>query len=356
MLGVVGAGRWGRNHVRNFAALGVLGAVCDSSREALGWVGEAHPGVTTYTDLADLLADRSIEAVVIATPAQLHFAQAEGALAAGRHVLVEKPMTLNLADAQALHRMAEKRKLVLMVGHLLEYHPAFVALKELISAGELGETIRVDSRRVSPGASRHREGVLWDLGPHDLSMMLRLLDALPQSVQATGSAQGRLRAGEVVTVNLAFAGGAQAEILLSWRHPRKERSLVVVGRRKTAVFDDTLEAGKLRLCPTGSKGPGSREQEAGSRNGAARGPDPDRRYPALQPLAASPCPLSPGLCRLICYPGDEPLRRECAHFLKCIQTGERPLTDSASGVRVTRVLDACDHSLRAGGAAVTLAP
>lgn len=326
MLGVVGAGTWGRNHVRSFAALGALGAICDTSREALDRVAQAHPNATMYTDLADLLTDQSIKAVVLATPAELHFAQAEAALAAGRHVLVEKPMTLSLADAQALDRMAGERKLVLMVGHLLEYHPAFVRLKELVSAGELGEIIRLDSHRLSAGTFRQQESVLWDLGPHDLSMVLRLVGVLPERVQAIGSCHVRADVEDVVTVNMAFPGSLRAQIVLSWLYPLKEQRLVIVGRRKTAVFDDVMKEGKLRLYPTRIPG--------------ATG----------QPLAAF------GESEVVSYSGGEPLRLECEHFLSCIRAGEQPLTDGASGVRVTRVLDACEQSLRANGASVTLTP
>jgi UDP-2-acetamido-3-amino-2,3-dideoxy-glucuronate N-acetyltransferase len=326
VLGVVGAGRWGYNHVRNFAALGALGAVCDTSREALHRIARAYPGVAIYTDLPDLLADPSIKALVLATPAELHFAQAKAALAAGRHVLVEKPMTLSLADAEALDRIAGERKLVLMVGHLLEYHPAFVRLKELVSAAELGDIFRIDSHRLTAGTFSQRESVLWDLGPHDLSMVLRLVGVLPERVQATGSCHVRTEVEDVVTVTMSFPGGVRAETLLSWLHPFKEQRLVVVGRRKTAVFDDAVKQGKLRLYPT--------------------------RIPRAtgQPFART------GEAELVPYPEDEPLRLECEHFLRCITTGEQPLTDGASGVRIARVLDACERSLRAGGAGITLKP
>jgi UDP-2-acetamido-3-amino-2,3-dideoxy-glucuronate N-acetyltransferase len=326
VLAVVGIGHWGRNHVRNFAALGALGAVCDTSQEALDRVAQTHPTLTVYTALADLLADPAIKAVVLATPAELHFAQAKAALAAGRHVLVEKPMALNLADAEELDGLAREHNPVLMVGHLLEYHPAFTKLKELVSAGELGEIIRLDSHRLSFGTFRQQESVLWDLGPHDLSMVLRLVGVLPDRVQAIGSCHVRADVEDVVTVNMAFPGSLRAQILLSWLYPFKEQRLVVVGRRKTAVFDDAVKERKLRLYPTSVPG--------------ATG----------QPFAAS------GESEVVSYGEDEPLRLECDHFLRCINTGEQPLTDGASGVRITRVLDACERSLRADGAATTLTP
>jgi UDP-2-acetamido-3-amino-2,3-dideoxy-glucuronate N-acetyltransferase len=332
VLGVVGAGRWGRNHLRNFAALGALDAVCDTSREALDRVTQAHPGVTVYPALEDLLADAAIQAVVIATPAELHFPQARAALAAGRHVLVEKPMALSLADAEELDRMAARHKRVLMVGHLLEYHPAFVKLRELVSAGELGEILRIDCHRFSPWVPGRQEGVLWDLAPHDLSMVLRLVGALPERVQAIGSghlpgsAGFSLPAEAIVTLVLAFPSGVRAQMLLSWLYPVKEQRLMIVGRRRTAVFDDVRKEGKLRLYPTRMPG-GTGEPFAASAEGEV-----------------VPCS------------GDEPLRLECQHFLRCIRAGGQPLTDGASGVRVTRVLDACERSLCGDGAGVRLRP
>jgi UDP-2-acetamido-3-amino-2,3-dideoxy-glucuronate N-acetyltransferase len=325
MLAVVGAGHWGRNHVRNFAALGVLSAVCDASPEALDRVTAAYPGVTAYADLAQVLADAGIKAVVLATPAQLHFAQAQAALAAGRHVLVEKPMALGLAEAEALDRIARERGLVLMVGHLLEYHPAFVRLRGLVAAGELGPIIHIDSHRLILGTFRQEESVLWDLAPHDLSMILRLLGDLPDPVQAIGSSCVRRGVEDSVSANLAFPGGARAQLLLSWLYPFKEQRLVVMGTRKMAVFDDVVKEGKLRVYPTCISWEGDK------------------------PVASS------GDAEVVAYPEGEPLRAECEHFLRCLESGEQPLTNGASGVQITRVLEACERSMRAGGSPVGLA-
>jgi UDP-2-acetamido-3-amino-2,3-dideoxy-glucuronate N-acetyltransferase len=323
-LAVVGSGHWGRNHVRNFVALGVLGAVCDASEEVLCRVREAYPGINTFPDIADVLADPGISAVVLATPAAAHFAGTRSAIAAGRHVLVEKPMTLNLGEAQELARMATERGLVLMVGHLLEYHPAFVTLRDLVAAGELGEIIHIYSSRLSLGTFRHEEGVLWDLAPHDLSMILRLLRNLPESVLAVASSHVLPGVDDVATVVLAFAGGVQAQVLLSWLHPFKEQRLVVVGSRKMAVFDDVAKEEKLRIYP------------------ARVTCESDR------PIAVSGDP------EMVSYPEGEPLRAECEHFLHCITTGEQPLTDGVNGVQNTRVVDACERSLKAGGARVAV--
>ncbi|MFB3882470.1 MAG: Gfo/Idh/MocA family protein [Armatimonadota bacterium] len=322
-VAVIGAGRWGRNHVRNFAALDALGAICDSSPQALAAVS-VPPGVTAYTDFGAVLSDPAVGALVLATPPDLHFSQAMAALASGRHVLVEKPMTLSLGEAEEMERAAREQRLVLMVGHLLEYHPAFVKLRALVSAGELGEIVRLDASRLGAGAFHHRESVLWDLAPHDLSMILRLLSGAPQSVQAMGSSHVRPDLEDVVSANLAFPGGVRAQVMVSWLHPLKEQRLVVVGRRKTAVFDDVAKTGKLMLYPTRVPW-----QEGG-------------------PVTAQ------GEPEVVPYPEAEPLRAECEHFLHCVSAGSQPLTDGASGVRVAQVLDACERSLRADGTSIRL--
>ncbi len=317
-IAVIGAGHWGRNHVRNFAALGALAAVCDASPLVLEDIRLAYPEVATYSDIAEVLADRAIDSVVVATPATQHFAAAGAALAEGRHVLVEKPMTLDVAEARELDRMAAERHLVLMVGHLLEYHPAFVTLRDMMWAGELGEVMDIHSSRLSAGPFRHTEGVLWDLAPHDLSMILRLMGREPESVAAFASSHVLPGVDDAATVILFFAGNVQAHIRLSWLHPVKEQRLVVVGRRETAVFDDVVKESKLELYPT--------------------------------PSAAGPQPSGP---QVVPYPPSEPLRVECEMFLRCVATGDRPLTDGASGVQNTRVIAACERSIRAGGARVS---
>ncbi len=315
-IAVIGAGHWGRNHVRNFAALGALGAICDASDQALAWAREAYPGISTHCSLADILTDQSIKAIVIATPASEHFHGARDALLAGRHVLVEKPMTLEVGEAEELDRLAGERSLILMVGHLLEYHPAFLRLRELVAAGELGDIIRIDSCRLGPGAFHHEEGVLWDLAPHDLSMILRLMGRMPASVLAVGSSHMRTGVQDVAMAFLAFEREADAQVHLSWLCPFKERHLVVVGTRATAVFDDVRREEKLRLYP---------------------GVPGDSREP-----------------KAVSYPEGEPLRAECEHFLHCIATGQQPLTNGASGIQVTRVAAACGSSLKAGGVRVAL--
>ncbi len=324
MIAVVGAGYWGRNHVRNFAELGALSAVCDSDPKVLAEFRASYPNISTYSQINEVLADPGIKAVSLATPAAEHFAGAKAALSAGRHVLVEKPISMSTAEAEELARMARDRNLVLMVGHLLEYHSPFVALKGLVASGDLGKITYVYSHRLSFGKIRQEENVLWSLAPHDISMILRLLGEQPQSVQASGLSWVTPGVFDTVTANLSFAGGARAHVFVSWLHPFKEQRLVVVGTEKMAVFDDVLKEGKLKLYP-------SRVE-----------------WKDQRPIPAA------GEPEAVAYSGDEPLRAECAHFLKCIETGDQPLTSGASAVQVTQVLEACERSLREGGASVAV--
>jgi UDP-2-acetamido-3-amino-2,3-dideoxy-glucuronate N-acetyltransferase len=324
VLAVVGAGYWGRNHVRNFAELGALRAICDANEETLAKFRETYPGVKTYTDLGQVLADPEIKAVVVATPAEHHVAGVTAALQAGRHVLVEKPMALHRSEAEELVRLSRDRRLVLMVGHLLEYHTAFVRLKELVAAGELGDLVYLYSNRLSLGKIRQEENVLWSLAPHDLSMILRLVGEEPASVQAAGRAFVTPRVHDSVVASLAFGNGVRAHVFVNWLHPFKEQRLVVVGSKKMAVFDDVVKEGKLKLYPSHV------EWKSG--------------YPV--PVGGEP--------ELMVLEAGEPLRAECSHFLECIQQGRTPLTDGKSGVQIAAVLEACQVSLEQGGREVVL--
>ncbi len=325
MLAVVGAGSWGKNHVRSFAELGALSAVCDTDEAALGNVRGTYPGVKTGTDLERVLADPEIKAVVLATPAAQHYAGAKAALAAGKHVLVEKPMTLRAEEAEELNRLALGAGLVLMVGHILEYHPAVRRLRELVVAGELGKLAYLYSHRLSLGKIRMEENVWWDLGPHDVSLILGLLFESPEWVQATGQAMLTPGVADSVVACLGFAGGARAHIFVSRVHPLKEQRLVVGGREKMAVFDDVVSEGKLKVYPSHITG--------------------DDQLPVATGGEPEVVPIDAG----------EPLRAECEHFLECIEAGSQPLTGGESGVQVTRVLEACQRSLDQHGARVRLA-
>lgn len=316
---MVGAGYWGRNLVRNFDALGALAAIVDPALDADAFAGIDAP-VHHSDDLDHLLADPTVDAVVVATPAATHGALARRCLEAGKHCFVEKPLALDLGEAQQLVELARDRGLVLMVGHLLQYHAAFVRLRELVADGELGRVQYLYSNRLNLGKFRREENALWSFAPHDISMILALVGEEPDEVSATGASYLRPDVADVTTTHLAFPGGARAHVFVSWLHPVKEQKLVVVGDRGMAVFDDRQPwASKLVRY----------RHEVSWRDGA---PEP-----------------APAEGESIELQESEPLRAECQHFLDMVATAGQPISDGAEGVRVLRVLDAAQRSLNAGG-------
>ncbi len=316
-VAVVGAGYWGRNLVRVMHELGALRAIVDPVLDA-----SAFPGLDVpVTDGLDtVLTDPTITAVVIATPAATHGTVARRCLEAGKHCFVEKPLALDLAEAQDLVELAKERGLVLMVGHLLQYHAAFERLRALVAEGELGRIQYLYSNRLNLGKFRREENALWSFAPHDISMILSLVGEEPHEVSATGASYLRPEVADVTTTHLAFPGGARAHVFVSWLHPVKEQKLVVVGDRGMAVFDDR-EPWPTKLVRY--------RHEVTWQDGA----------PAPVPAAGEPVALDES----------EPLRRECQHFLDMVASGGQPISDGAEGVRVLRVLDAAQRSLNAGG-------
>ena len=323
-VAVVGCGQWGKNLVRNFAELGALHSVWDRDPEARARAVEST-GVPAVA-WEDILADPATDGVVLATPAATHAHLAMEALEVGKHVLVEKPLALDLEGAEAVTHLAEARGLVLMVGHLLRYHPAFLRLKEIVDAGELGRIQYIYSNRLNFGRFRREENILWSFAPHDLSMILSLVGTEPSRVEAVGSRYLHTQLADVTTTHLFFPGGEAAHVFVSWLHPYKEQRLVVVGERGMAVFDDGEPwPSKLRLY----------RHEVAWRGGL---PQPAK-------ADSEPVPLEE----------DQPLRLECQHFLDCIAQGRTPLTDGREGIRVLRVLDAAERSMREGeGAALAM--
>lgn len=323
-IAVVGAGYWGANHVRNFHELGALAAVCDSSKSSLEKAA-ARFGVTrTERELETVLADPGIKGVVVATPAETHYQIARAALEAGKDVLVEKPLTLDVSEAEDLVSLASEREAVLMVGHLLEYHPAVIRLRELVSSGLLGDIRYIYSTRVNLGKVRREENILWSFAPHDIAIILRIVGQLPTRVAATGGAYLQPEIADVTVTNLEFETSVRAHIFVSWLHPFKEQRLVVVGSSRMAVFDDLQKQAKLLIFDQGVE------------------------FVNGEPVTRK----NDGVVEDI--PGDEPLRRQCLEFLDCIKTRRRPLTDGNSGLAVLRVLAAAERSLASGGVPVDL--
>src|SRR3954447_8360420 len=319
-VAVAGLGYWGPNIARNFARLSdtELAWCCDASEESRARVAEQFPGTAFTGDLDDVLADDTVDAVALATPVPSHAALALRVLQAGKHCFVEKPMAQSSADAEAVVAAAEANDRVLMVGHLLEYHPGVVKLKQLIDDGELGRTLYIYGNRMNLGKLRADENALWSLGPHDVSVLLRLAGEEPYEVEARGESYMREGIEDVVFCFLRFPSGLAAHLHLSWLDPHKERRFTVVGESRMATFDDMALEGKITLYDKGFDQRASSYGEYITRSGDI---------------------WSPRLSNV------EPLRTECEHFVESIRTGAAPISDGESGLRVVRVLEALQHSL-----------
>lgn len=332
-LAVVGAGRWGINHVRVVAAEAAceLRAVCDPDPTVEATVRE-FTAAPWYAGIDPALADPRVDAVVIAAPASTHAALAARALAAGKHVLVEKPLALTLADAVAVDAAAAAAGRCLLVGHLMLYHPVVSRLRAILRDGELGRLHYLHATRVNLGRLRSDENALWSFGPHDLSVVDHLLEGeLPQSVAARGQCVLQPGIEDVVFLNLRYPSGPMAHIHLSWLHPRKERRLTLVGSQKMAEFDD-VASDKLRIFDKGF--------------------DRARQFKSFDEYLT----IRDGDVHIPHVAMGEPLRLQLQHFLECIAGEARPLADAASGVRIVRILDAAQRSLARDGAPVPLGP
>ena len=329
-LGVIGAGAWGKNHVRTAAGLAdaELAAVCDTAEKVRQTVARQYPGAFV-TDDADALLSR-VDAVVIASPARTHAEYARKAVAAGKPCLVEKPFALRVADAEEVAAAAEAAKVAILVGHLLVFHPAVDALRQLIAGGELGRVLYMYGLRVNLGQVRVDENALWSFGPHDVSVALHLLGEAPVRVTAQGSSYLRPGVEDVVFLHMEFASGTLAHIQLSWLDPHKARRLTVVGDKKMVTFDDMETREKLRIYDKGV----SRPPEYASWGESLAIREGDIFIPKI--------------------PNVEPLAAELAHFVRVARGAEAPRAGAADGVRVVRVLDAATRSLAGGGAPITL--
>jgi UDP-2-acetamido-3-amino-2,3-dideoxy-glucuronate N-acetyltransferase len=314
-VAVVGAGYWGKNLVRNFAGLGALAAICDNDVERLASFGAQNPDVKLARAYSEILRDETIRAVAIATPAERHADAVREALLAGKDVFVEKPLCLSINEGADLVALAKKQDRILMVGHLLWYHPAVLKLKELIRTGELGRIQYIYSNRLNLGKIRREENILWSFAPHDISVILGLLNETPDGVLAQGGNYLHQHIADVTISLLSFPSEVKAHIFVSWLHPFKEQKLIVVGDRKMAVFDDLEKKDKLCLYPHSI--------------------DWKDNLPIANKADAQTVELEQG----------EPLRAECQHFLDCVATRTKPRTDGEEGVRVLSVLQRCQEAL-----------
>ncbi|MBI3073622.1 MAG: Gfo/Idh/MocA family oxidoreductase [Deltaproteobacteria bacterium] len=323
-VAVVGFGPWGRNHARAMHRLGALAAICDSDEARLDEARKLYPGVETHTSFGPVAADPRLQAVVLAVPAELHATLAAEAMRAHKDCLVEKPLALSAADGDRLLALSRETGTLLMVGHILHYHPAAARLAEIVAAGELGRLHYIYSSRLNLGRFRREENSLWSFAPHDISLILSVFGEDPTEVTSVGGNFLRPSLADVTMTNLAFASGVRAHIFVSWLHPYKEQRFVVIGDRKMAVFDDIEPERKLVVYPH-----------------------------AIDWVGRQPVPRR-AEGEVVAVSGDEPLLAEDRHFLACITNRTPPLTGAECGVRVLRVLDACQRSLEKHGAPVSL--
>lgn len=319
-IAVIGSGYWGKNLIRNFGALGALRLICDSNEALLRSFQQEYPQVDVCMALNDVLGRDDIQGVVVATPAETHYAIAREVLLAGKHAFVEKPLALGVDEGRELIQLAGQRQRVLMVGHLLQYHPAFLRLLEDARRGDLGRINYIYSHRLNLGKIRREENILWSFAPHDISMILALAGEAPEAVAATGGNYLHKKIADVTTTHIRFPSGLRAHLFVSWLHPFKEQKLVVVGEKKMAVFDDTQPwEAKLLFYP----------HEIRWQDNV---PVPARKEPEKVPLAPA-----------------EPLRLECSHFLDSIRGQKTPRTNGAEGLRVLQVLNTAQQSMDRGG-------
>ncbi|MBY0501220.1 MAG: Gfo/Idh/MocA family oxidoreductase [Alphaproteobacteria bacterium] len=321
-IAVVGCGYWGKNLIRTFYELGCLEAVSDLNMELAREFSQKYN--VSPLSLEEVLESSQINAVIIAVPAEHHTSVALACLKAGKHIFVEKPLALKVEDAETIIEMAKKVNKKVMVGHLLQYHPVFLKLKEIISKGELGRLQYIYSNRLNLGKIRREENVFWSFAPHDISMILSLAGDLPEKIHTSGSSYLHHTIDDVTVTSLQFKNGIHGHIFVSWLHPFKEQKLIVIGDKGMAVFDDqALWPDKLSLYP----------HQVLWKEGF---PDPSK----AEKIA-------------VAVNQEEPLKNECLHFLDCIARNETPRTDGYEGLRVLKVLEASERS-RQTNAAITL--
>ena len=323
-LALIGAGYWGRNLARNFYQLGALAVVCDSSDEVLAAQSAACPGIRVTKSVEEVLSDTAITRVAIAAPAARHFDLAQRALQAGKDVFVEKPLALDVREGASLVELAENCGRILMVGHLLQYHPCVRAIQRLVAEGALGKLQYITSNRLNLGKIRREENALWSFAPHDISVVLSLVGGeMPDRVRCIGEAYLHHGVADVTLTTMSFPWGVNAHVHVSWINPFKEQRLTVVGSHGMLVFDDTLPwAEKVMLY----------------------------RQPLVWEGGVVPT-AKKAAGEAVVVPEEEPLRLECSHFLECCDERRAPVTDGEEGLRVLEVLNAAQRSLDQGGGA-----
>lgn len=315
-IGLVGLGYWGKNLLRNLHEMGVLHTACDADAKLVAERKGQFPNVPFVSSLQEMLKNPEIRAVCLVTPAVTHYEFVRQALAAGKDVFVEKPLALTVREGREIVALAEKEKRILMVGHILQYHPAVIRLKEAVASGELGKIQYIYSNRLNIGKLRTEENILWSFAPHDISVLLELVGEEPSRVTAFGEDYLNKGIYDTTMTMLEFRNGVKGHVFVSWLHPYKEQKLIVVGSKAMAVFDD-VSAEKLTLYPHTIKWK-------------------EGRIPVAEKADHRAIPIEKG---------DEPLKRELDHFIDCVRTRRTPTTDGREGLRVLSVLEAAEEGL-----------
>jgi predicted dehydrogenase len=332
-VGLVGCGYWGPNLVRNLRQTPEcqLKTVCDTSESRLHHMCRLYPEVTMTNQFSDLLQDSDLDAIVIATPVRFHYEMAKAALSLGKHVFIEKPMARTVAEGQELLALAEQRGLILMIGHTFLFSPAVRRMKDIIEAGDIGQVQYIAARRLNLGLFQKDINVAWDLAPHDISIVLHLLDDLPVSVACQGSSHVTRGVEDVTMMNLHFRKNRCAFVHNSWLDPKKVRQMTVVGSQRMIVYDDTEPLEKLKIYDARVEVP-----------------------PHYDTFAEFTYSYHYGDAYVPYIKQDEPLKLECQHFLECIRERSVPLTNGRLGLEIVRILEASTESLRQHGASVSL--
>jgi predicted dehydrogenase len=331
-VAVVGVGGWGKNLARNYSQIpeANLKYICDLDEKKLKTAKSQYQPEKVTTRFDDLIEDAELDAIVIATTGPSHFALCKKGLLAGKDVYVEKPMVLSVKEAEELVKLADQHKRILMVGHLLEYHPVVQKLKEMIKAGELGEVRYIYSQRLNLGTVRMDENALWNFAPHDISVILYLLDLSPTDVSARGQSYLQPGIEDVVFMSMNFGGKAMGHVHVSWLDPHKIRKITIVGSKRMAVFDDLEPNEKLKIYD--------------------KGVEINTDYDTFAEYVG----LRFGDITMPYIRVGEPLRVECDHFLRCVRDRTAPLSDGRDGLRVVKVLEAASYSLKLNGNPVTI--
>jgi predicted dehydrogenase len=332
-VGVVGYGYWGPNLVRNFRSLAdcQMSDVCDMNKGRLAHLKSIYPEIETHVSFEAMLNERELDAVVIATPVHLHHPLTHQCLSAGKHVMIEKPMASSVTQCEELAELAKKQNLTLMVGHTFLYSPHIRKIKEVIKAGDIGDILYISSRRLNLGLFQKDINVVWDLAPHDISIIQYLMEERPTAVNCQGNANVTPGIEDISNMTLMFASSRFATVQTSWLDPRKIREMTIVGTKRMIVYDDLEPLHKIKIYDQRVEKP-----------------------PHYDSFAEFQYAYHYGDIYIPYVKQDEPLKIECRHFLDCIRTGDTPLTSAHQGTGVVRILEAASASLRQAGGQVPI--